>query len=200
MKPIEVKSLTTNLQDEITQRLLNSVLAGNIDVLNREMQIIGLKEEKEIASLVDDQSYNQNALFSSCQVKNDQKAMEMTMYLINSCGCDPAMLDTLNQTCLFYVARDGREELARLFIQKGCKANQIDSYGQTPIFYAAREGNLNVMKVLIEAGANGDHVDEEGQTPIFYAVRSEKLACVEYLVENCTLNLNRNDSKGQNLI
>ena len=96
MKPIEVKALTSTLQDEITQRLLNSVLAGDIPTLKKELEIIGLKDFTEIASLVDDQSYNQNALFSSCQVKNDQKAMEMTMYLINDCKCDPAMLDTLN--------------------------------------------------------------------------------------------------------
>ena len=64
----------------------------------------------------------------------------MTKYLIEEGKCDPCKLDTLSQTCLFYVARDGINELAQLFIEKGCNANQIDSYGQTPLFYAAREG------------------------------------------------------------
>ena len=53
----------------------------------------------------------------------------MTKYLIDVGKCDPCKLDSLNQTCLFYVARDGMNELVKLFVGYGCKANQIDSYG-----------------------------------------------------------------------
>jgi ankyrin repeat protein len=63
---------------------------------------------------------------------------------------------------LFYVSRDGREDLVKLFLSNGCKPNHEDSYGQTPIFYTAREGHINIMKLLIEAGGDPDHIDEEG--------------------------------------
>ena len=86
----------------------------------------------------------------------------MTKYLINVGKCDPTKLDYLNQTCLFYVARDGINELAQIFIKAGCNANQVDSYGQTPLFYAAREGYLDVVKTLVQAGADADHIDHDG--------------------------------------
>ena len=68
-------------------------------------------------------------MFSAVQVKDDKQAIEMTKYLIEVGKCDPKRIDSLNQTCLFYVARDGINELAQLFLKYGCKANQVDSYG-----------------------------------------------------------------------
>lgn len=133
-------------------------------------------------------------------IPDDERALEMTKYLIYTAKCKAGHADSLNQTALFYVARDGREDLAKIFIEQGCSANHIDSFGQTPIFYAAREGYRNLMKVLIEAGADPDHEDQEGQTPVFYAVKSGKLECVEYLLEECTVDLQRVDGKGMNLV
>ena len=86
----------------------------------------------------------------------------MTKYLIEEAKCDVNQEDTLNQTCLFYLSRDGREDLLKLFLKHGAKANHSDTYGQTPLFYASREGHCNVMKVLIEAGADPDFIDAEG--------------------------------------
>ena len=124
----------------------------------------------------------------------------MTQYLIDVGKCDPCKLDSLSQTCLFYVARDGIHKLAETFLKYGCKANQIDSYGQTPLFYAAREGFLDIVKSLVEGGADADHVDADGQTPLFYAVRNGKIETLEYLVKNCSVNILKEDAKGQNLI
>ena len=70
----------------------------------------------DIGHLYDEESYRQNALFVSCCIKDDKKAMEMTMFLINECNCDPTLEDQLQQTCVFYQARDGREEFSRLFL------------------------------------------------------------------------------------
>ena len=124
----------------------------------------------------------------------------MSEYLIKEAKCNASLEDTLNQTCLFYVSRDGREDLCRLFLEHGCKANHVDSYGQTPIFYTAREGHRNIMQMLIEKGGDPDHVDNDGQTPIFYAVRSGNQDCIDYLLKECEPDLTRNDNKGQNII
>jgi ankyrin repeat protein len=139
----------------------------------------------DISLLIDEQNYNQNALFSAVQIKDDDKAVEMTKYLIDVGKCDPCKLDSLSQTCLFYVSRDGINELAKLFIYYGCKANQVDSYGQTPLFYAAREGYLDIVKTLVEAGADADQIDADGQTPVYYAVRNGKIDILNYLIKNC---------------
>jgi len=62
-------------------------------------------------------------------IKDEQKAYEMTSYLIKEAKCNAGLEDELEQTCLFYVSRDGREELVKLFLEHGCKANHIDSFG-----------------------------------------------------------------------
>ena len=124
----------------------------------------------------------------------------MSEYLIKQAKCNAAHEDQLNQTCLFYVSRDGRLDLCKLFLEGGCKADHIDSYGQTPIFYAAREGHPQIMKMLIDMGGDPDRVDNDGQSPIFYAVRQGQQACVDYLLAECDIDLTREDNKGQNII
>lgn len=86
----------------------------------------------------------------------------MTKYLIEEAKCNAGHKDTLDQTCLFYVSRDGRTDLVDLFLTNGCKANHCDSYDQTALFYAAREGHVEIMRKLIEAGGDPDFVDHEG--------------------------------------
>jgi len=73
---------------------------------------LGFKNYTDISNLFDEESYRQNALFVSCCIKDDKKAMDMTLFLINDCRCDPKLEDQLGQTCVFYQARDGREALA----------------------------------------------------------------------------------------
>lgn len=126
--------------------------------------------------------------------------MDMTKYLIEYAKCDVNQEDTLNQTCLFYLSRDGREDLIRLLLRHGAKANHSDSYGQTPLFYAAREGHCSVMKMLIEAGADPDFIDNEGQTPIFYSVRMAKLQSMDFLIGNCDIDIHREDNYGNNIV
>jgi ankyrin repeat protein len=173
-----------NLQEQITQILFKFIEQGNIEKLQKEQALLGLSQPDDISLLVDEQNYNQNALFSSVQIKDDKQAIEMTKYLIEVGKCDPCKLDTLNQTCLFYVSRDGINELAKIFLKHGCNPNQVDSYGQTPLFYAAREGFIDVVKTLVEAGAEADHIDNDGQSPMFYAVRNGKMDIIEYLINN----------------
>lgn len=97
--------------------------------MKQEQARLGFNQPDDIAFLMDDTSYQQNALFTSILIKDDKKAYDMTAYLIKEAKCKAAMQDSLDQTCLFYVSRDGRSELAKLFIEHGCKSNHIDSYG-----------------------------------------------------------------------
>lgn len=56
----------------------------------------------------------------------------------------------MNQTPLFYAAREGKLRVMEFLYAKGCKPNHVDCYGQTPIFYAAREGHLHIIKTLVQ--------------------------------------------------
>ncbi len=59
-------------------------------------------------------------------------------------GANFGYKDTLQQTALYYLARDGKLEAIKLFLSKGVPAQQNDNYGQSPLFYACREGHLQV--------------------------------------------------------
>ena len=184
------------MQGQLTQIIFDYIKMGSVDTLKQEQAKLGFHQPDDIAYLIDESTYGQNALFVSCLVKDDKKAYEMTEYLIKEAKCNAALEDSLNQTCLFYVCRDGRYDLVKLFLEHGCKADHVDSYGQTPIFYTTREGHCEIMKLIIEAGGDPDQVDHEGQTPIFYATRQGHLDCVECLIKDYEVELMREDNKG----
>jgi hypothetical protein len=78
---------------------------------------LGIKHPASIGHLVDGE--NQNALFTSVGIKGetDLVALEISAYLINSAGCNPHHEDSMNQTPLFYAAREGNELTMRLLVQ-----------------------------------------------------------------------------------
>lgn len=118
-----------DLHNQITGIIFDYVRLGSVSTLKQEQERLGFAQPEQISYLVDEKSYNQNALFVSAVIKDEKKAYEMTKYLIEEARCQAFLQDTNNQTCLFYVARDGRVDLAKLFLQHGCKANHTDSYG-----------------------------------------------------------------------
>ena len=63
-------------------------------------------------------------------------------------GCQLNATDLINQTCLYYAARDGRIKVIKHLITIGIYFNHVDTFGQTAFFYACREGMLDVCKLL----------------------------------------------------
>ncbi len=53
-------------------------------------------------------------------------------------GVDPKEKDKLEQSALFYTAKEGKSMSTQLLIDNGSDVNDIDINGQTAIFYAAR--------------------------------------------------------------
>lgn len=53
-------------------------------------------------------------------------------------GILPIYTDILNQTVLFYAAREGKSSCVDLLVKNGWSVNHRDQYGQTPLYYAAR--------------------------------------------------------------
>jgi ankyrin repeat protein len=54
------------------------------------------------------------------------------------CGVDPTYKDKIQQTPLYYAAREGKVNCSKYLIGLGCGVNDRDFYTQTPIYYAAR--------------------------------------------------------------
>jgi len=74
----------TNLQKEITSLIFDHIMEGDIDKLQSHQQRLkGYENPEDVGRLIDTTCYHQNALFVSCVIKNEQKAQEMTKYLIN---------------------------------------------------------------------------------------------------------------------
>lgn len=123
------------------------------------------------------------ALFFAAQRPNDEEALAVAKVLVDEHGiCDPSHRDRMNQTCLFYAARDGNSRLCEYLVRRGCDANGRDSHLQTCLFYAAREGRTEALQTLMKLGADPNIPDLNGQTALFYAAREGKLGAVQILL------------------
>lgn len=109
-------------------------------------------------------------------------------------GVDVTQKDKIQQTPLYYTARDGKYLCSKFLIENGCPINDIDMYQQTPIYYAAREGRVNVVQLLCENGAEINIEDKYGQTCMFYAIAQGHYEVVEYLIQRGA-DINKVDKK-----
>jgi ankyrin repeat protein len=51
---------------------------------------------------------------------------------------DPLAKDKIQQTSIYYAAREGKLNACKYLLEKGVALNEPDLYHQTPIYYAAR--------------------------------------------------------------
>jgi ankyrin repeat protein len=100
-------------------------------------------------------------MFSVALINDDNQALKMGKVL-KEMGVNPSLPDTLNQTPLYYAAREGKNYFIDFLIENGCNVNHIDTYGQTPVFYACREGKIETIRKLVDLGADHDLVDNNG--------------------------------------
>lgn len=54
------------------------------------------------------------------------------------CGVDPLYKDKIQQTSIYYAAREGKVNCTKYLLSLNCPINEQDFYLQTPIYYAAR--------------------------------------------------------------
>lgn len=121
-------------------------------------------------------------MFSTSLIKSDDLALR-TAKVLKELGVKPDQPDNLNQTPLYYAAREGKLNLSEFLIAEGnCNVNNVDTYGQSPIFYASREGHIDMVKKLVGYGADADLIDNNGQTPIYYAIKGNRVDIVDYLL------------------
>ena len=73
-KHIDIK----NIKNEMTNIIFEYVSQGDIETLKANLTKLGYTNYSDIGNLYDEESYRQNALFVSCCIKDDKKAMEMT--------------------------------------------------------------------------------------------------------------------------
>ncbi len=74
-----------------------------------------------------------------------------------------------NMTLLMVAARYGKEDIARLLIQKGADVNAVDKAGSTSLIKAALRGSRPIVEMLIDAGADVNKGSSGGFTPLMAA-------------------------------
>lgn len=169
--------------------MFETVRKGDIEAVKRIERRIGL----DIQFLIDG-NMKQNANFAAMKVVDENKAIAMVQWLVGK-GCQIKLTDALDQTCLYYAARDGNTSLVKCLIELGVDIHHVDTYGQTAFFYSCREGHLETCKLMIDCGIDVNHVDNEGVTPLFYSVRSGVPSLVKLLIARGAL-INHVDVRG----
>ena len=53
-------------------------------------------------------------------------------------GVNTTQKDKIQQTPLYYTAREGKYQCSKFLLEHGCPINEKDLYQQTPVYYAAR--------------------------------------------------------------
>lgn len=79
-------------------------------------EILAEREKRNIDIMaVTNDNFKQNCMFYLPPLKNDEKATALAKAFIDL-GADAAFVDSLQQTALFYAARDGMKDLCELFM------------------------------------------------------------------------------------
>jgi ankyrin repeat protein len=71
---------------------------------------------------------------------------------------------------LLYAARDGRLDIAKLFVAARADVNQTEANGITPLLMAITNDHIDVARFLLDQGAGVNTADWWGRTPLWAAV------------------------------
>jgi len=174
--PMPLPGTTNQTLKELVKEFMNIVKKGN---LNEIIEYID-KYSLDVSKIVDD-NFRHTPLYYSTLIKDDDASLKVMNFFVDK-KINPAYVDILNQTALFYAARENKINCFDIFLNYNCSINHRDQYGQTPLYYAAREGHLEATKKLIQLGAEINNEDNQGQTPIFYAAKQGHSEVCSYLI------------------
>lgn len=162
---------------ELTKKFMTIVRKGNLNEITSFIDQYSL----DVTKLVDE-SFRHTAIFHSVMIKDEENAKNVLKYFLEK-GLDANYTDMLNQTALFYSAREGKIKCIELLIQNGCSVNHKDQYFQTPIYYAARDNEIDAVRKLVELGADLNNEDYNLQTPLYYAAKEGNLDVCKLLID-----------------
>lgn len=61
--------------------------------------------------------------------------------------------DKVNETALFYAAREGKAKVCEILLQNGADVNVVDDKKQTALYFAKKQNHHETIKLLISRGA-----------------------------------------------
>ena len=122
-------------------------------------------------------------------------AETVTKYFENK--ADVNLRDWDDSTLLHAASASGDADMVRFLVSKHqADVNAHDRHLKTALMEAAKIGNLEIVSFLVEAGADADPVDLMGASPLMLAVENGHAAVAEFLLEQHSVDVNRQDSNG----
>ncbi|EFW99751.1 nacht and ankyrin domain containing protein [Grosmannia clavigera kw1407] len=104
-------------------------------------------------------------------------------YIISKDDYNIDQPDGSGQTLLLLAAKNGREAVGRLLLEKGANVEAADLNGMTPLLWAARRGDEAAIRLLLEKGANVEAAKSGGMTPLSWAACYGHKAATRLLLE-----------------
>jgi len=111
----------------------------------------------------------QDLMFFAAGRPRELGGAEVIAKRLSDLGVPGNTVDRLNQTALYFAAREGNHECATFLVEQRCDVNHRDVNGQSPLFYSVREGHVDTCKVLTLLGASSSLVDNNKKTVRHYA-------------------------------
>jgi ankyrin repeat protein len=115
--------------------MIDLVKSGDIEAVLSKQQVYNI----EVRDVTDIGQFNQNLVFSSVFIQNEEQIIKMMTVLIQM-GVDLFQKDNLKQTSLYYACRDGKCKVIQFLVEQGIRVNDKDTYGQNAIYYAVNLG------------------------------------------------------------
>jgi ankyrin repeat protein len=106
-----------------------------------------------------------------------------TVRLLLSLGCSAGHRDSVEQTALFYAARDGRDKVLEILLENGANINDADRLGQTALFYGARDGRTSTVELMLK------HVRSFSFLKVSLKKKKD-LSCFYFLLKGANIHLN----------
>ncbi|CAD8058930.1 unnamed protein product [Paramecium primaurelia] len=141
-------------------------------------------KEMDLVNVIDSQS-KQICSYIVVQYDNEGLALKF-LSLLTDFKVNLNFKDSLKQSILFYICRDGKLKLLDFVLsQNAVNIDDQDQYGQTPLFYAARDNKIDIVTRLVQVGANVNLVDTlSNQTALFYSAREGNAEICKILIDN----------------
>lgn len=92
--------------------------------------------------------------------------------------------DPLGCTPLHVAAREGREAIVKLLVQKGALIDAGDTEHSTPVHLAADKGHLEIVKYLVQKGANLTLQDDNGMSALQWAAYGGNVDIAKFLLDS----------------
>lgn len=107
---------------------------------------------------------------------------ELVAILLNTHGLEVNQYSSKRKSPLYYAAKKGSLDIAKLLIDKNASINTPDEEERTPLYWASQNGFDGIVEYLIISGANVNQCNKKGKSPLYCASKRGRLNIVKLLL------------------